>query len=29
VLEQAIVAARDAGVRVVAAVTNKKWEPSY
>ena len=29
VLEQAMLTARDAGVRVVAAVTNKKWEPSY
>lgn len=29
VLETAMMAARDAGVRVVAAVTEKKWEPSY
>ncbi|HET9387992.1 MAG TPA: biopolymer transporter ExbD [Gemmatimonadales bacterium] len=29
VLEQAMLTARDAGVRVVAAVTNKRWEPSY
>ena len=28
VIEQAMVVARDAGVRVVAAVVEKKWEPS-
>ncbi|MGE5802616.1 MAG: ExbD/TolR family protein [Gemmatimonadota bacterium] len=28
VIEQAMLAARDAGVRVVAAVVEKKWQPS-
>ena len=28
VVETAMVAARDAGVRVVAAITERKWEPS-